>query len=142
MNNNSTRKSCLLCDRMFCSVLVFVMKYPGCLRTAQQTHQKAQNFSSGLNACSTVYTYIHKYCTDRFCCLRLIFWHYNIENYLRFSFVLFFLLVWLCPCFFFFFSPEYAQFHKQLQKQLCDKYVLKIHHLWQVSLFLKPKLDE
>jgi len=53
----------LQCDRTFCSVLFFVMKYPDCLRTGQQTHQKAQNFSSVPNACSTV-QYIHKYCTD------------------------------------------------------------------------------
>ncbi len=34
--------------------------------------------------------------------------------------------------------PEYAQFHKQLQKQFHDKYVLKIHHVWQLSFFENP----
>ncbi len=54
----------------------------------------------------------------------------KIQNYFRFNFVYF---SYYCDS-----LPEYAQFHKQLQKQFHDKYVLKIHHVWQLSFFENP----
>ncbi len=48
-----------------------------------------------------------------------------------------FLTLWLGPCFS---PPEYAQFHKQLQKQLHDKNVHNIHHVWQLS-FLETQFN-
>lgn len=70
--------------------------------------------------------------------LRLRFWHFKIENYFRFNFLFIFLTCVIMSML----SPEYAQSHKQLQKQLCDKCVLKIHHSWQVSFFWTAKVAQ